>query len=150
MRVFPSTCLAVLVALPGAALAEGTAVAVRGLGGVEASPLATLLRLVAALFIVLIVFWGCARLLRHLNVGGGGVTGVSRAGLRIVGALPLGSRERLVIVQAGDEQLLLGVTATRIERLHRLETPIAAPGKAADGGDFRTRLLAAMERRTPS
>ena len=134
--------------------AESGDVAVRGLGGGEASPLATLLRLSAALCVVLLVFWGCARLVRRLNGAGLVGGGAAQAGLRVVGALSLGGRERLVLVQAGEEQLLLGVTATHIERLHLLPTPLSAPGDNASGpfdsGDFRAKLLSAMNRRTPS
>ena len=41
--------------------------------------------------------------------------------LRIVGGLSLGMRERLVLIQAGKKQLILGVTPGRIETLHVLE-----------------------------
>ncbi|MDD5754827.1 MAG: flagellar biosynthetic protein FliO [Methylococcales bacterium] len=41
--------------------------------------------------------------------------------LQIVGGLSLGMREKLVLVQAGKKQLILGVTPTRIEMLHVLE-----------------------------
>ena len=134
--------------------AEGTDMTAGGLGGADVSPLATLLRLAAALCVVLLVFWGCARLVRRLNGAGLVGGGAAQAGLRVVGALSLGSRERLVLVQAGEEQLLLGVTATSIERLHLLPTPLSVPGDAPagpfDSGDFRAKLLSAMQRRTPS
>jgi flagellar protein FliO/FliZ len=41
--------------------------------------------------------------------------------LQIVGGLSLGMRERIVLVQAGKKQLILGVTPSRIETLHVLE-----------------------------
>jgi flagellar protein FliO/FliZ len=41
--------------------------------------------------------------------------------LQIVGGLSLGMREKLVLVQAGKKQLILGVTPSRIEMLHVLE-----------------------------
>jgi flagellar protein FliO/FliZ len=41
--------------------------------------------------------------------------------LQIVGGLSLGMRERVVLVQAGKKQLILGVTPSRIEMLHVLE-----------------------------
>jgi flagellar protein FliO/FliZ len=41
--------------------------------------------------------------------------------LQIVGGLSLGMRERIVLVQAGKKQLILGVTSSRIETLHVLE-----------------------------
>ncbi len=41
--------------------------------------------------------------------------------LQIVGGLSLGMRERIVLVQAGKKQLILGVTPSRIDMLHVLE-----------------------------
>lgn len=137
--------------LPRAVAALALALAPLGAAGAGGelagiSPFATLGKLLAALALVLVVFWVSARLLRLLpGLRGGTAPGA----LRVVGALPLGHRERLVVVQAGEEQLLLGVTASRIERLHLLAAPIDAParGETGDaGGEFGRRLLAALLR----
>ncbi|MFV2055072.1 MAG: flagellar biosynthetic protein FliO [Thiohalomonadales bacterium] len=48
----------------------------------------------------------------------------SKGHLKIVGGLHIGTRERLVLVQVGDKQLLLGVTSGRIEKLYELNEPI--------------------------
>ena len=45
-----------------------------------------------------------------------GLPGQNRA-LRVVASLPLSARERLVLVQAGDQQLLLGVAPGRVSVL---------------------------------
>jgi len=47
--------------------------------------------------------------------------------LKVLAILPLSNRERLALVQVGEQQLLLGVTAGQISCLHELEKPIAAP-----------------------
>ncbi|HXF45314.1 MAG TPA: flagellar biosynthetic protein FliO [Burkholderiaceae bacterium] len=47
-------------------------------------------------------------------------------GLRVVAQVPLGARERLVVVEAGDRLLVLGVTAHSIHRVGTL--PKAAEG----------------------
>lgn len=54
-------------------------------------------------------------------------TGPRGAGRQIafVDALALGQRERLVLVQVGGEQILLGVSPGRVERVHVLENPVA-------------------------
>lgn len=44
--------------------------------------------------------------------------------LSIVGGLSLGNRERIVLLQVGEEQVLLGVTPGRLETLHVLEKPL--------------------------
>ncbi len=45
-------------------------------------------------------------------------------GLKIVTSLHLGAKEKLVVVQSGDKQLLLGVTAQQITLLETLEQPL--------------------------
>ena len=134
----------------GAALAESGEVTANAAEG-AASPLATLLRLVAALLVVLLAFWVCARLMRRLAPGAVGGAG---SNLRVVGALSLGQRERVVLVQVGDEQLLLGVSAGRVERLHLLRHPLddepRSRPSSGSGLDFRESLRSAMRRRVPS
>ena len=44
--------------------------------------------------------------------------------LKIIGGMHLGTRERLVLVQVGDKQLLIGVTPGRIDNLLMLDEPI--------------------------
>ena len=45
-------------------------------------------------------------------------------GLKVVTSLHLGAKEKLVVVQSGDKQLLLGVTAQQISLLETLDKPI--------------------------
>jgi flagellar protein FliO/FliZ len=52
------------------------------------------------------------------------VAGASNPALRIVGSLSLGPRERVVVVDVGGTQLLLGVGAGGTRALHTLETPL--------------------------
>lgn len=109
------------------------------------SPLATLGKLAVALLVVLAVFWVFARVMRQLQVGQGSL----HSGLKVVGALSLGQRERVVVVQAGDEQLVLGVTSTHINTLHVLDKPLNLSAKE-DIGDFRQKLSAALKRQVTS
>jgi flagellar protein FliO/FliZ len=109
------------------------------------SPLATLGKLALALVVVLLVFWVFARVMRQLQ----GVQGNMHSGLKVVGALSLGQRERVVVVQAGEEQLVLGVTATQINTLHVLAKPLVS-GVSAEVGDFRQKLSAALKRQVVS
>ncbi|MCO6412080.1 MAG: flagellar biosynthetic protein FliO [Thiogranum sp.] len=57
-------------------------------------------------------------------------------GLRILGGLSMGARERVVLLQVGDAQLLVGVAPGRVQTLHVLERPLhsasdgISPGKA--------------------
>ncbi len=71
-----------------------------------------------ALLIALIL--GVFYLMRR---AGSGPRGAGRQ-IRFVDALALGQRERLVLVQVGDEQIVLGVSPGRVERVHVLEHPV--------------------------
>lgn len=105
------------------------------------SPVVTLGKLAAALLVVLLVFWVFARVMKQLQAGRGGMHG----GLQVVATLPVGQRERVVVVQAGDTQLVLGVTASNIRSLHVLDTPLSDPGNQA-ATDFRHKLGEAISR----
>lgn len=105
------------------------------------SPVATLGKLAVALLIVLIVFWVFAKFMKQMQVGQVG----SLNGLKVIGALSLGQRERVVVVEVGKEQLVLGVTSSAINTLHVLETPISAPAPT-ELGDFKQKLNAALKR----
>lgn len=108
---------------------------------VAISPLATLGKLAVALILVLLVFWVFARVMRQFH----GVKGNLHSGLKFVGSLSLGQKERVIVIQAGDEQLVLGVTANQINTLHVLATPLSNGGNE-EIGDFRQKLSAALKR----
>ena len=46
------------------------------------------------------------------------------AGLKLVASLPLGAKERVVVVEVGGQQVLLGVTTGGITPLHVLPEPL--------------------------
>jgi flagellar protein FliO/FliZ len=70
----------------------------------------------------------------------------TRTGLRIIGGIPVGSRERVVLIEAGTTQMLLGVAPGRVSALHvfdqRLGTGCEAPEVASE---FERRLEAALQ-----
>ncbi len=109
-----------------------------------ASPLQTLAKLAGALVLVLLVFWVCAKMMSGLQQARSGGVG----SLKVVATLPLGHRERLIVVSTGHEQLMLGVTPSRIERVHVLDSPLMTDDTATsmDAGEFARRLVAAVKR----
>jgi flagellar protein FliO/FliZ len=44
--------------------------------------------------------------------------------IKIVSAISVGQRERIALIQVGEEQLLIGLTPGRIDKLHTLEKAI--------------------------
>ncbi|WP_455212790.1 flagellar biosynthetic protein FliO [Kaarinaea lacus] len=72
------------------------------------------------LFVVLLIIAAAAWFTRRF----GHFQGTAGGAVRIVGGLHLGTRERLVVVQVGEEQLLLGVAPGRVSTLHVLSKPL--------------------------
>jgi len=106
------------------------------------NPLVTLGKLAGALVIVLAVFWLFARIMRQFQ----GFQGGMHQGLKIVSALSVGQRERVVVVQVGNQQLVLGVTSSQINTLHVLESPLVEGVPTLRSGDFKNKLNAALKR----
>ena len=63
--------------------------------------------------------------------------------IRIVASQPLGTRERVLLLQVADKQLLVGMTSSSVQTLHVFEEPVAAPAAPAGQG-FAERLRAAV------
>lgn len=108
--------------------------------------MSALLRLTLALAVVLAAIAGLAWLLRRV----GRFNRSANGQLRILCGLPVGSRERIVLVQVGKTQLLLGVAPGRVQTLHVLNEPIEAPpwgtaGEDGRGASFARRLRAMMD-----
>lgn len=57
--------------------------------------------------------------------------GAGANGLRMVASLPIGARERVVVVEVGQTQLLLGVGPGGTRTLHTLTEPLPEAGPAA-------------------
>lgn len=80
----------------------------------------SLLQVTLGLGVVLLLIFAVAWFVRRFTV----LPGVSSGAMRVLSVLPMGQREKLVLVQVGDQQLLLGVSVGRINTLHVLDKPI--------------------------
>jgi flagellar protein FliO/FliZ len=67
-----------------------------------------------ALVMILLLIVGLAFLIKKFNP----TLGRTNPLMRVLGTLPLGGKERLILVQTGDACLLLGVTPGQIQTLH--------------------------------
>ena len=125
-----------LLALPLSALAAEpvaqavTAPAVGSVGG-------QLTQLVLGLLLVIGLIFVLAWLMRRVQRIGPGNGQV----IELVGSRALGPRDRLVLVQVGEEQILLGITPGRITPLHVLKTPVDAVKTEAATPEFAQRLM---------
>jgi len=65
--------------------------------------------------------------------------------ISIVATRPLGPKERLVLVEVADKQLLVGMTAVNVRTLHVFDEPVVAAGTSSPApGGFRNRLRSAL------
>ncbi|ABM00494.1 flagellar biosynthetic protein FliO [Shewanella amazonensis] len=79
----------------------------------------TLASMIGGLILVLAVIFVLAYVVRRLNLvsSGGNV-------VRTLAVTPLGQREKLVLAQVGEKQYLLGVTASQITLIDKLDEPL--------------------------
>ncbi|MFH6569330.1 MULTISPECIES: flagellar biosynthetic protein FliO [Pseudomonas] len=128
-----------LLALPFSVLAaEPVANATVAAPVVGASIGGQLTQLVLGLLLVLGLIFALAWLLRRVQQTG------PRQGqvIELISSRALGARDRLVLVQVGNEQILLGLTPGRITPLHVLKEPVQVPGTAQSATpEFAKRLM---------
>ena len=61
--------------------------------------------------------------------------------IKLLATQALGPRDRLVLVQVGSEQILLGLSAGRITPLHVLKEPVHLPDAELATPEFAQRLM---------
>ena len=96
----------------------------------------TLGSLVLVIGVILLLAW----MLKRMQVPALG----QQKGLRIVSQLPVGTKERIAVVQVGEEQLLVGITSQSIQTLAKLETPLKEEELAS--GAFATQFSQLMKK----
>jgi flagellar protein FliO/FliZ len=108
-----------------------------------------LLQVLLSLSVVLVLVVGLLLVLRRLQ----GRLLRSTAGLpalRVVASLNVGGRERVLVLQAGEQQLLLGVAPGSVQLLHAFEQPLQAAGErplVKNAGGFAAILSGLTQRR---
>ena len=127
--------VAALALTPLTAVAEQVAAKVAPVsGGSVASQLGQmLLGLLAVVAVIFLLAWVLRRV-QQMTPGGGQV-------IKLVSSQALGPRDRLILVQVGGEQILLGLSAGRITPLHVLKDPVPVADGEAAPPEFAQRLM---------
>lgn len=100
-----------------------------------------LTQLVLGLLLVLGLIFLLAWLLRRVQ---GAAPGAGQI-IEILGSRTLGSRDRLLLIQVGKEQILIGHSPGSIEALHVLAEPVEVPAGARQATpEFAQRLMELM------
>lgn len=79
--------------------------------------------MILSLFMVLGLIIVCALVLKRFNL-----TKQSVSQLKVITSLRLGTKEQVMVVQVGEQQLLLGVTSQQITLLDTLSEPLSQQG----------------------
>ena len=125
---------AVIAAAAPAVPATPPAAAPGSLGGQLAQMVLGLLLVVGLIFFL-------AWLLRRMQ----GAAPKGGQVIEIVGSRALGPRDRLLLVQVGKEQILIGHTPGSIEALHVMAEPVEVPASARQATpEFAQRLMELM------
>lgn len=80
-----------------------------------------------ALILIIGILFGTAWLMRKVSGG----KGFGQGGMKIIGGVALGPRERIVLVEVGDDWLVIGIVPGQIRTLHRLPKGSSLPDTAS-------------------
>jgi flagellar protein FliO/FliZ len=119
--------------------------------GAAPSGIASLGQVTLALGLVLALIFVAAWLMRRLR--GFGKTGTGA--LDIIADLPVGQKERAVLIRVGTQQVLIGVAPGRVTTLHVLDEPVSvtpaatgivtgAPGTGIERPTFKSLLMKSL------
>lgn len=150
LAVFVTSCTAscVLAAAESTLETAGKPVARNSLSTApDPVSMASLWQLTLGLLLVLALIAGIAWVLKRtgrFQIGAGG-------GLRMLGGLSMGARERVVLLQVGETQLLVGVAPGRVQTLHVLEQPLPdTAGAGQNAPRFADQLGRLLKKETAS
>jgi flagellar protein FliO/FliZ len=109
----------------------------------------SILSIFLSLLLVVAIIFALAYVARRFNV-----TQAGNGQLKVVASMSAGAKEKILVVDVGGEQFLLGVTAHNINQLGKLENPIekaaASTASATNGAvqpnnlAFKDKLVKAM------
>lgn len=85
-----------------------------------ASSAGSILNVIFGLIVVLLVIYALAFGMKRF----GAIPGKSNNIIRVISGLSVSQREKIVLVQVGEEQLLLGVSPGSVNLLHTLDKPV--------------------------
>lgn len=130
--------------------AEKKEVAVHGLSALKSVGVANhalgagsyIQMILGLLFIVLLIF-GLAWFMRRM----GGLQSVMGGSMKLLGGVSLGQRERAVLVQVGETQMLLGVAPGSVRTLHVFPEPVVTATTTAVGSSFADKLSAVLKQK---
>jgi len=133
--------LGFVLALPFSVLAAEPVATAASAPAVSSGVAGQLTQLVLGLLLVLGLIFFLAWLLRRVQQAGPAGKGQV---IELIGSRALGPRDRLILVQVGNEQILLGLSPGTITALHVLKEPVQVPVTEKATPEFAQRLMELM------
>jgi flagellar protein FliO/FliZ len=104
----------------------------------------SILSIFLSLLLVVAIIFALAFIARRFNV-----TQAGNGQLKVIASMAAGAKEKIMVVDVGGEQFLIGVTAHNINQLGKLDNPIATPSTSRIAGQpaslaFKDKLVKAM------
>ena len=150
MRALISFFILLLIQLSHAAVAATTAIE-KPIPSLSNEPIgvSNYLQMFFGLFVIVALIIGMAWFMRRMSNMGGMAAG----NLKVLGGISVGQRERVVLVQAGNTQLLVGVAPGQIRTLHVMDELIVNQVNSNEttsksSGGFSEKLHAAIKNRS--
>lgn len=113
--------------------------------GTAVSSTSQLASVLGGLILIIALIMGLSWFVKRFSQGGF----LQNPTMKILASMPLGTRERLMLVDVGGQQLLLGVTATAINTLHVFAEPVILPTEknAPPVSEFSQKLMAILQQK---
>ncbi|MET0355318.1 MAG: flagellar biosynthetic protein FliO [Cellvibrio sp.] len=100
--------------------------------------------LIGGLAIIVVLIYGLSWFVKRFAQGGF----MQNPNMKVISSMPLGTRERLMLVEVGGKQILLGVTAAQVNTLHVFDEPITVTEKTQLAtSDFSQKLMAILQQK---
>ncbi|MGI0115281.1 flagellar biosynthetic protein FliO [Zooshikella sp. RANM57] len=101
-----------------------------------------LIQVVLALAVVLLVIFAAAWIVKR----SGAIKPMTSPVIKNLAVMSVGSKERLVLVQIGDKQILLGISPAGMNTIHVFDQPVIT-SKNEVSNDFSKRLMEMIKQR---
>jgi len=104
----------------------------------------SILSIFLSLLLVVAIIFALALIARRFNV-----TQAGNGQLKVVASMAAGAKEKIMVVDVGGEQFLIGITAHNINQLGKLDNPLETPSISKNSGEstslaFKDKLVKAM------
>lgn len=129
-------CVSIIMALISQTATAQQSVSPHASGASTVSPGQMIQVTLGLLFVLALiggVAWLARRYGRYTLLGGGAI--------RTLGGVSVGPRERVILLQVGEKQLLLGVAPGSVQTLHVLEQPLSMEHREDGGVNQFARIL---------